>query len=99
MQDVLGDVAPYHWTGRFAESGYFIEVSPDEARAGDVIWQPRDDFGDGHVGIYDGTIDDRGRLRGWQMGNSGAAHGAWGEGGWFVGGSEIKFYRLLVCYN
>jgi len=83
----------YHWTARFAESKEFVEVSADDARAGDVIYQPRD--GGGHVGILTGTTDKKGRIQAWQMGNSGARLGAWGPGGWFAGGDKAKFYRPL----
>ena len=56
-------------------------VDPKEARAGDVLGQPRpkDDPGSQHVGIAQGVAGPKGGQLGIAMGNSGAAAGSvWG---------------------
>jgi hypothetical protein len=95
LQNAGFDV-PYHQSRQFSNSAYFVEVAAADARAGDIIWQPRNAQGDGHAGVFTGTRDNRGRYQGIQMGGSGARVGAWGPGGWFSGGDATKFYRLMV---
>jgi hypothetical protein len=87
---------PYHSTMDFASSPHFVQVSAP--RAGDFIWQPRSSGapGAGHVGVYLGESDSRGRLLGAQMGTSGAKIAPFGAGGWFEGGGQIKYYRPTV---
>ena len=76
-------------TWQFASSMYYARIHPRRRRAGDVLWQP------GHVGIYSGSDDERGRPLGYQMGSGGAALEAWGPGGVFIGGEQLIYYRLL----
>ncbi len=75
---------PYTTSGGFADSPHFEPTTTPQP--GDVIWQP------GHVGIYMGT-NENGQPMGAQMGNSGAAIGPWGKGGWFEGGEQVTFYH------
>ena len=76
-------------TWQFATSMYYARVHPRRRREGDVMWQP------GHVGIFSGTYDAKGRPLGYQMGTHGAALLAWGPGGEFSGGEQLIYYRLL----
>jgi hypothetical protein len=45
------------------------------------------------MGIYTGKADAQGHPLGVQMGNHGAATGAWGPGGWFAKGDDMRSYR------
>jgi len=96
LQNAGVDGTPYHSTMDFASSAHFVQVP--EPRAGDFMWQPRSSgpAGSGHVGIYLGESDSRGRPLGAQMGSSGAKIAAFGPGGWFDGGSQIRYYRPTV---
>ena len=81
---------PYHTTAQLADSKYYRAVGADEAQAGDIMWQP------GHMGVYLGRQDGRGRPLGAEMGNSGAHIAPFGPNGWFAGGSQLIYYRPLV---
>jgi RHS repeat-associated protein len=81
---------PYHTTAQLADSKYYRPVPGSEARAGDIMWQP------GHMGVYLGRSDDRGRPLGAQMGNRGARIAPFGPNGWFAGGSDLTYYRPLL---
>jgi hypothetical protein len=81
---------PYHTTRDLAGSKYYRKVNASEAQAGDILWQP------GHMGVYTGQSDARGRPMGVQMGSSGAREAPWGLNGWFAGGAQLKYYRPLI---
>jgi cell wall-associated NlpC family hydrolase len=85
----------------FAGNAHYTPVPVSEARAGDVLWQPRNAAGKGHVGVYLGFKDKAGGLVGAEMGGSGASwKSVWGipqsKGGWFKGGDKLVVYRPLV---
>jgi hypothetical protein len=84
---------PYVTTAGIAGSKSFTEVTSPQP--GDVIWQPGKPGDHGHMGIYTGQ-DAAGHPLGEQMGTHGAAEGKWGDGGWFHGGGETKYYRPVV---
>jgi RHS repeat-associated protein len=91
---------PLTQSSRYAGNSHFARVPVSEARAGDLLWQPRGG-GNGHVGIYLGSKNATGGLIGAEMGNSGArATSVWGlprsEGGWFSGGDQLIVYRPMV---
>jgi len=90
VHDVMnqsGVNVPYVTTGQIGTHPNYQNVSASEARAGDVIVQG------GHMGIYTGRQDDRGRPVGTQMGTSGARDAPWGEGGWFAQPGDTRYYR------
>jgi RHS repeat-associated protein len=81
---------PYESSKTMSTSGNFAVVAAGQQRAGDIMSQP------GHVGVYSGSSDDRGRPLGYQMGNSGANLAPWGASGWFAGGNQLVYLRPLV---
>ena len=77
-------------------------VPSDEAKPGDIVvrrwFDPGTGTFEGHMGIYTGDIDAKGRQSGVQMGTRGAQTALWGPGGWFTTGwfdpTSFQFYRL-----
>jgi len=94
----LSDI-PYHTSREFESSGHFTEVTTP--RAGDFVWQPRSTGlpGSGHVGVFLGENDARGRPLMAQMGTSGARIAPFGPNGWFEGGSNVRYYRPNVPFG
>lgn len=85
----LGHI-PYHQTSDLAGSKYYRAVSASDAQAGDIMWQP------GHMGVYTGGSDERGRPLGVQMGGGGARIAPFGPNGWYAGGNQLIYYRPLL---
>jgi RHS repeat-associated protein len=84
---------PYVTSRGMTTSSAYQMVPSSQARAGDVMFSPQ-----GHVGIYSGQTDARGRWIGVDWGGRmnnrptpGSTTSAWGPGGWYEG--PISFYR------
>jgi type VI secretion system secreted protein VgrG len=78
---------PYESTSTIGSSTAYTEIPADQARAGDVIVQG------GHMGIYTGRNDGRGRPIAVQMGEGGAREGMFGPDGWFNKDQPMKVHR------
>lgn len=90
VADVLGQAGlsiSYVTTTTISTSSSFQNVVAAKAQAGDVIVQG------GHMGVYSGEVDAQKHPKGYQMGNSGAALGIWGPGGWFKKPEDLRYYR------
>jgi hypothetical protein len=78
-------------------SGDFTFVPTGQERKGDFMWQSRNQQGQGHVGVFTGEHDARGRPLGTQMGvRSGASVQPWGPNGVFANGNHLVYLRPLV---
>ncbi len=78
----------------------FERVPEGKQRAGDIILEANyskvEKRYKGHVGIYSGKQDVRGRPLGVQMGGGGAREAPWGPKGWFAKeyGGNTEYYRM-----
>ncbi len=90
IMQIVGSKVPFVSTANMAKSTAYTLITKENAVAGDVMVQG------GHMGIFVGKKDEKGRALGAQMGNHGASIAPWGAGGWFAKPEDLRYYRPKV---